>query len=42
MWHITAPFDKSQIDGLPKAGFTVNSTGGVVRVERYGCEAKKK
>ncbi len=40
MWHITAPFEKSQIDGLPKAGFTVNSTGGVVRVERYGCGAE--
>src|ERR1700693_3793530 len=40
MWHITAPFEKSQIEGLPKAGFTVNSTGGVVRVERYGCGAE--
>lgn len=40
MWQITAPFEKSQIDGLPRAGFTVNSTGGVARVERYGCGAE--
>ena len=40
MWHITAPFEKTQIDALPKAGFTVSSTGGVVRVERYGCGAE--
>jgi hypothetical protein len=40
MWHITAPFEKSQIEALPKAGFTVSSTGGVVRVERYGCGAE--
>jgi hypothetical protein len=40
MWHITAPFEKSQIDGLPRAGFTVSSTRGVVRVERYGCAAE--
>ena len=40
MWHITSPFEKVQIETLPKAGFTVSSTGGVVRVERYGCAAE--
>jgi len=40
MWYVNARFSKEQIDTLPRAGFTVNSTGGVVRVERYGCGAE--
>jgi len=40
MWYIDERFSKEQIDALPRAGFTVNSTGGVVRVERYGCGAE--
>ena len=40
MWYVSQRFTKEQIDTLPPAGFTVNSTGGVVRVERYGCGAE--
>ena len=40
MWYVNERFTKEQIDALPRAGFAVNSTGGVVRVERYGCGAE--
>ncbi len=40
MWYVHTRFSKEQIDTLPRAGFTVNSTGGVARVERYGCGAE--
>ena len=40
MWHVIERFSKEQMDALPRAGFAVNSTGGVVRVERYGCGAE--
>ncbi len=40
MWHINGHFEHATIDALPKAGFTVNSTGGVVRVEKYDCAAE--
>lgn len=40
MWYVNERFTKDQIDALPRAGFAVNSTGGVVRVERYGCGAE--
>jgi len=40
MWYVNERFTKDQIDTLPRTGFAVNSTGGVVRVERYGCGAE--
>ncbi len=40
MWYVNERFTKEQLDALPRAGFAVNSTGGVVRVERYGCGAE--
>jgi hypothetical protein len=40
MWHINERFEHAMIEALPEAGFTVNSTGGVVHVERYGCAAE--
>lgn len=40
MWHITGHFREEQMNALPGAGFTVSSTGGVVRVMRYGCAAE--
>jgi len=40
MWHVESRFDPATIEALPGAGFTVQSTGGVVRVERYGCAAE--
>jgi hypothetical protein len=40
MWYVNERFRKEQIDALARAGFALNSTGGVVRVERYGCGAE--
>jgi len=40
MWYVTERFGKEQLDALPPAGFAVSATGGVVRVERYGCGAE--
>lgn len=40
MWYVNERFTKDQIDALPRAGFAVSSTGGVARVERYGCGAE--
>ena len=40
MWQIAERFTKEQMDAVPRAGFAVSSTGGVVRVERYGCGAE--
>ncbi len=40
MWYVNERFTKAQIDTLPRAGFAVSSTGGVVRVERHGCGAE--
>ena len=40
MWYVTERFSKEQLDALPPAGFAVSATGGVVRVERYGCGAE--
>jgi hypothetical protein len=40
MWYVNERFTKDQIDVLPRAGFAVSATGGVMRVERYGCGAE--
>jgi hypothetical protein len=40
MWYVNERFGQEQIDALPRAGFKLSSTGGVVRVERYGCGAE--
>jgi hypothetical protein len=40
MWYVNERFGHEQIDALPRAGFKLSSTGGVVRVERYGCGAE--
>ncbi len=40
MWQVTGHFSGEQLNTLPAAGFTVSSTGGVVRVLRYGCAAE--
>jgi hypothetical protein len=38
MWPIDERFDaQTVLEDLPAAGFTVSSTRGVVRVEKYGC-----
>jgi hypothetical protein len=40
MWNIEARFSAETIGRLAALGFTVGSTRGVVRVEKYGCGAE--
>jgi hypothetical protein len=40
MWYVNKLFDQSQIESLSAKGFLVRSSGGVVRIERYGCGAE--
>jgi hypothetical protein len=40
MWSVNGRFDARLIEALPSAGFIVNSTGGVIRVAKYGCGAE--
>jgi hypothetical protein len=41
MWDVNERFDASLIvEKLATAGFQVGSTGGVVRVEKYGCASE--
>lgn len=41
MWDVTERFEPSLIiEKLALAGFQVGSTGGVVRVEKYGCASE--
>jgi hypothetical protein len=40
MWDVKQPIDASALAGLPALGFQVRSTGGVMRVEKYGCAAE--
>jgi hypothetical protein len=40
MWYVNKLFDQPQIESLSSKGFLVRSSGGVVRIERYGCGAE--
>jgi hypothetical protein len=40
MWNVDELFSPETLEALPKAGFFVGSTRGVMRVERYGCGAE--
>ena len=40
MWNVDERFEKKQMDRLASLGFSVGSTRGVVRVEKYGCGAE--
>ncbi len=40
MWNVNEKFGKAAIDGLAAKGFTVGSTRGVARVEKYGAGAE--
>jgi hypothetical protein len=40
MWNVEGRFEKNAMDSLAALGFTVGSTRGVVRVEKYGCGAE--
>jgi hypothetical protein len=40
MWNVTVKFEAAVMDALSSRGFRVSSTGGVMRVEKYGCGAE--
>jgi hypothetical protein len=40
MWNVEEEFRLAVMENLPTKGFRVSSTGGVMRVERYGCGAE--
>ena len=40
MWNVEERFDPKAIEGLAALGFTVGSTRGVARVEKYGSGAE--
>ena len=40
MWDVTESFTPAVLETLPAQDFRVSSTGGVVRVEKYGCGAE--
>jgi hypothetical protein len=40
MWNVDERFEKKAMDSLASLGFSVGSTRGVVRVEKYGCGAE--
>jgi hypothetical protein len=40
MWNVSERFPAKLMEALPSSGFIVSSTGGVTRVEKYGCGAE--
>ena len=40
MWNVNERLPIRLLEALPNAGFIVSSTGGVTRVEKYGCGAE--
>jgi hypothetical protein len=40
MWNVDDRFPARLLEALPSKGFIVSSTGGVTRVEKYGCGAE--
>ena len=40
MWYVNKLFVQPQVEGLSAKGFLVRSSGGVVRIEKYGCGAE--
>src|ERR1700686_917531 len=40
MWNVDDRFPAKLLEALPAAAFIVSSTGGVTRVEKYGCGAE--
>jgi len=40
MWNVNERFSQKAIESLAALGFSVGSTRGVVRVEKYGCGAE--
>jgi len=40
MWYVNKTFTQAQVESLGTKGFTVRSSGGVVRIEKYNCGAE--
>jgi hypothetical protein len=40
VWQVSEQFGAAILGTLPASGFAVSNTGGVVRVEKYGCGAE--
>ena len=40
MWYVNKLFVQAQVEALSAKGFLVRSSGGVVRIEKYGCGAE--
>src|ERR1700687_6273093 len=40
MWNVNDRFEARLLEALPAKGFIGSSTGGVTRVEKYGCGAE--
>ena len=40
MWYVNKAFSQSQVESLSSKGFTVRSSGGVARIEKYNCGAE--
>jgi hypothetical protein len=40
MWQVSEQFGAAILETLSASGFIVSNTGGVVRVEKYGCGAE--
>jgi hypothetical protein len=40
MWYVNAAFTEENVAKLTSAGFTLSSTRGVMRIEKYGCGAE--
>lgn len=40
MWYVNKLFEPAQVESLTTKAFIVRSSGGVVRIEKYGCGAE--
>jgi hypothetical protein len=40
MWYVNKLFEQAQVESLSATDFLVRSSGGVVRIEKYGCGAE--
>ena len=40
MWYVDKLFEQALIESLSSKGFLVRSSGGVARIEKYGCGAE--
>jgi len=40
MWYVNKAFTQSLVESLSAKGFTVRSSGGVARIEKYNCGAE--